>query len=206
MPAYKKRMQKGGENGLDVRSDEDIPALEAMMGGNQTTFVLIYADWCGHCHRYMPTWDELQKIPGRTANMAKVHHDMQEKISALKDAKIQGYPSVVKVLPSGKLEEYRAEANETTNAIQSMRDMKEMERELKGKAQSGGAKQVGGELMTAFVGAIQAAGPSALLLLAHGALQDQKKQKGGYKPPKRQTRRGRSRRARHGKTRRFARK
>lgn len=196
------RKQKGGNSGLDVRAESDIPNLNAMIGGN-TTFVLVYADWCGHCHHYMSTWEELEKIPGRKANMAKVHYDMQEKVDAIKDAKIQGYPSVVKVLPSGKMEEYTIDGNDTTNAIQNMRDMKEMRRQL--TTQSGGAlqmqKQSGGELMTAFLGAIQGAGPAALLLLAYGALQD--RQKGGFKSPKRQTRRGRSRKSRYSKTRRF---
>jgi thiol-disulfide isomerase/thioredoxin len=190
MPRY--RGQRGGDanqTGMDVRSQSDISTINAMIGGNNVTFVLIYADWCGHCHRYLPTWDELEKTPGRKANMAKVHYDMQEKIPALKDAKIEGYPSVVKVMPNGKLEEFTAKGGEMTNAMQNMRDMDEMRRELTN--QSGGG-QKGGELASAFVAAIQAAGPAALLLLAHGALTE--KQKGGFRSPKRQTRRGTSRR------------
>ncbi len=200
MPLRKK--QRGGGDGLDVRSEKEIPQLNSMLEGNQSTFVLIYADWCGHCHRYIPTWDELEKTPGRKANMAKVHYDMQEKIPALKEANIQGYPSVVKVLPSGKLQEYSAEGGEMTNAMQNMRDMDAMKREIIGGQAGGGGntKQAGGELMSAFLGAIQSAGPAALLLLAHGALTE--KQKGGFRPPKRQTRHGKSRRSRFRKTRR----
>ena len=67
---------------LDVRSDSDIPALKDMMGGKGGCMILVYADWCGHCHKYMPFFEnELEQIPGRTVNMAKVHYDMQDKIS-----------------------------------------------------------------------------------------------------------------------------
>ena len=62
-------------------------------------------------------------------------------------------------------------------------------------------KQRGGMagLASAFMGAIKAAGPAALLLLAHGALSDRKKEMktlGGFKGPKKQTRRASTRKQR----------
>lgn len=117
-------------------NDTDIPALSNMLHNGRTTFVLIWADWCGHCHRYKPFWEKLAKIPGRTANIASVHHDMQEKIPELANAKIQGYPSVVKVTPGGEIEEFPEEADAAastakTNAIPYMRDERTMTKELR---------------------------------------------------------------------------
>jgi thiol-disulfide isomerase/thioredoxin len=263
---------------LDVRSMNDAKKLNSLLENGNITLILIYADWCGHCHRYLPTWSELEKTPGRKANMARVHHDMQENVPAIAEAKIQGYPSVVKVLPSGELEEYKTpESEESTNALPSMRDTDEMKKELfaapaapavpaapasnkkwafapqhamprmgqrrvvsntrKNKAVAkpvqpasappafaapadeqlpgmqngviyqGGARrstrrssQRGGMagLANAFMGAIKAAGPAALLLLAHGALSNRKKEMktlGGFKGPKKQTRRASTRKA-----------
>ena len=94
------------------------------------TLVLIYADWCPHCHEYLPTWDEFANLPGRNANMAKVHFDMQEKIPAIANAKINGYPSVIKVLPDGTIEEFKNESGESTNALPNMRDKNEMIKNL----------------------------------------------------------------------------
>jgi thiol-disulfide isomerase/thioredoxin len=100
---------------LDVRSEKEVDKLNSLMNQAPFTLVLIYADWCPHCHEYLPTWDEFANLPGRNANMAKVHFDMQEKIPTIANAKINGYPSVIKVLPNGTIEEFKDESGESTN-------------------------------------------------------------------------------------------
>jgi thiol-disulfide isomerase/thioredoxin len=112
---------------LDVRNEEQIPELRQLILNGPTIYVLIHADWCGHCHRYMPKFKEIAKTPGRVANMAAVHHDMVEKVPELKNAKITGYPSVVKVEPTGKVEDYKVPGTpETTNVVPQMNDPKVM--------------------------------------------------------------------------------
>jgi thiol-disulfide isomerase/thioredoxin len=208
MPAY--RNTKGRfrpptpiEKGIDIRSVQDTSKLESIMKNGAPTFVLIYADWCGHCHRYLPTWDKLENTPGRTANMARVHYDMQEKIPAIKDAKIQGYPSVIKVLPDGRIQSYASEGG-ATNAMPNMREEGEMEAELLGQdphangtpttPQFGGSwhRQAGGSILAAFASAIQQAGPAALLLLANSALPKRSRAR-TYRVVKRSSRRASTR-------------
>ena len=116
---------------IDVRKPSQIPELETMISNGPSTFILIYADWCGHCQRYKPTWNDFETMPGRTANIASVHHDMMEQVPVIANAKIEGYPSVIKVEPSGKIEEYSVPGSrETTNAIPIMRDVASMKKEL----------------------------------------------------------------------------
>ncbi len=197
------------EKNVDIRSTEDVGRLNAMLKNGAPTFVLIYADWCGHCHRYLPTWSQLEDTPGRTANMARVHYDMQEHIPAIKDAKIQGYPSVIKVLPDGRIQSFAAEGG-ATNAIPYMREDGEMRADLQGNDphangaganasnQSGGSlRQQGGSVLGAFTSAIQQAGPAALLLLANAALRPTaRKLARTYRTPKRASRRASTRRMR----------
>ena len=110
-----------------------------------------------------------------------------EKIPFIKDAKIQGYPSVIKVNPDGRIETYQSEGG-ATNAMPTMRDEAVMQAELTGRNQSGG--QRGGNVLQAFLSALQVAGPSLTFLLANQAL----KRRRTYKSPKRASMRAKSRR------------
>ena len=216
---------------LDVRSPEQASELEKMIKAGPLAFILVYADWCGHCHKYMPTWKKFEKTPGRTANIAKVHHDMLENVPTIKDAKIQGYPSVIRVEPSGKITDYKVPGSpEVTNAMPIMRDEAAMMKEL--KAASNAAKlsptpplkgpamdrgepgiqddiaeagdlraknallpQQGGgvSVAAAFMSAVKAAGPAALLLAATSLLPRRSRT---YKSPKKSSPRGSTRRLR----------
>ena len=214
---------------LDVREETQIPELHQLILSSPTTYILIHADWCGHCHRYMPKFEEIAKTPGRVANMAAVHHDIAEKVSELANAKITGYPSVVKVTPDGKVEDFKVPGTgETTNVVPQMNDPKVMKQLVKAvetaqpntklpgpqgtllsntnfieknaeitknSPQAGGAY---GSVLNAFVGALNKAGPAALLLLGSTLLPKQKQKRGKtYKSPKKASRRASTRRNRH---------
>ena len=202
---------------IDVRNENQANELEAMIHAGPITFVLIYADWCGHCTRYKPTWHELEKTPGRTANIASVHHDMVEKIPSIANAKIQGYPSVIKVKPSGAIEEYNVPgSSERTNAIPNMRNSAEMRQELVSASpnsgtpgtQSGlvgltgiktkesleeiqkGGASVFSSVTNSFVTAFKKAIPSTFSMLRF----KKEKRRRTYKSPKKASRRAHSRR------------
>ena len=108
---------------LDVRKPNQILDLKQLILNGPNTFVLIYADWCGHCHRYMPKFKSLAKTPGRVANMAAVNETVLKSIPELSEAKISGYPSVIKVNSDGKIEEYTVPgSSESTNVVPDMND------------------------------------------------------------------------------------
>ena len=116
---------------VDARDEAKAAKVEALIHKGPLTFVLVYADWCGHCTRYKPTWKALEKTPGRKANIVSVRDDMLSKVPTIANAKLQGYPSVIKVSPTGQMEEYKVPGElEPTNAMPDMRDTKLMKKEL----------------------------------------------------------------------------
>lgn len=133
MPQHRNKLGRFATPPIDVRDEAAAKEASALFQNGSITMVLIYADWCGHCHHYLPTWKKLGNTPGRNANMVSVHHDMVEKVPAIANAKLDGYPSVLKVEPNGKIEEYKVTGSaNVTNAIPYMRDEKKMKNMLTG--------------------------------------------------------------------------
>jgi thiol-disulfide isomerase/thioredoxin len=84
---------------VDVRSNSDVPKFESMIKAGPV-FVLVYADWCGHCTRFKQSmWDEVAKSNQKKVNAAAVHYNMVDKTS-MKNANIEGYPTLFEVKSS----------------------------------------------------------------------------------------------------------
>ncbi len=84
---------------VDVRSESDIPKFESMVKTGPV-FVLVYADWCGHCQRFKQNvWDDVAKSSAKNVNTAAVHYNMVNK-TTMKNAPLEGYPTLFEVKPT----------------------------------------------------------------------------------------------------------
>lgn len=84
---------------VDVRSESDVPKFESMIKLGPV-FVLVYADWCGHCQRFKhDMWDEVANSTKKGVNTAAVHYNMVDKTS-MKNTPIEGYPTLFEVKPT----------------------------------------------------------------------------------------------------------
>ena len=95
---------------LDVRSNKQLKEFERRIKQGGITIVLVWAPWCGHCHKFMPHFDEAAKSPNRSVQAVKVEETMLPAVNAVltkninKSAKplsVEGYPSLLVVDKNG---------------------------------------------------------------------------------------------------------
>lgn len=121
----RRQTKKGRLNPVDVRSKKDVGAFEGLLGSGPLTIVLVYADWCGHCQTFkQKMWNEVSAMPNKKLNTASVHYDMVENTS-LKNAKIDGYPSLLLVGTDKKPATFK-ENGTTTNAMPAPQNKEEL--------------------------------------------------------------------------------
>lgn len=85
--------------------------------GNDKKLVLFYADWCGHCKKLKPTWDETAEEVNKNGNkMLKVNcgKKSEEEEEIMKKYNIEGYPTIL-VFKNGKPTDY--EGDRTSEAF-----------------------------------------------------------------------------------------
>lgn len=122
----RKRQTKVGKlNPIDVRSKSDVSAFESLLGKGPLTIVLVYADWCGHCQTFKEKmWNQVSSMPNKTLNTASVHYDMVENTS-VKNAKIDGYPSLLLVGTNKQPATFKGDSGET-NAMPAPGSVEEL--------------------------------------------------------------------------------
>ena len=85
---------------------------------------LYFADWCGHCIKFKPTWEEMKTYKNQHSEMfknielaefeSKKLRDLKKKDKTINGLPIEGYPTI-KIEIRGK--EYNYEEERSPSAI-----------------------------------------------------------------------------------------
>jgi thiol-disulfide isomerase/thioredoxin len=110
---------------VDIREEAQLGELQKRITNGPLTLVLVYADWCGHCQRFKPMMEELEKYPNRSVQTARIRDDMFPK-SSISSAKVEGYPSLMLVKKSGEVATFKTPEGEITNAIPEHTNLQKM--------------------------------------------------------------------------------
>jgi len=120
---------------LDVRSKGAMSKLEKMMKKMTVVLVLVYADWCPHCHTYKDeVWSKVKAMRKKNSSVgiAAVNEKVMQD-SPFSTAKINGYPSLLLIGKDGKLAEFKDESGQPTNALPNHKDMNMLSGIVKGE-------------------------------------------------------------------------
>ena len=96
---------------LDVRKEKDLIPLMNRIKSGPITIILVYADWCSHCHSFKPKFDTAARKRTLPYPVAYVEDSMlsmaNEKLKSLNGSpntlSVQGYPTVVAVSNQGQM-------------------------------------------------------------------------------------------------------
>jgi hypothetical protein len=112
---------------LKVDAKHKIPKFEQQIKGGTINFVLVYAEWCGACHRFMDNiWNPMCKGKARHNRMA-VRDDMIKNTS-LANANFDYLPSVLIVDEAGQLQSFKTPEGKDTNAMPTPKSLNDMKR------------------------------------------------------------------------------
>ena len=81
-------------------------ALETFENDNKPSFVIYYAEWCGHCKRTMPEFEKLKNSYNGNIRIVAINSEDEKYSQLIKKQEISGFPTI-RYYPSGLSSSYQ---------------------------------------------------------------------------------------------------
>jgi len=97
---------------LDVRSKKSLGEFKKRIKAGPITIIMVYADWCGHCHTMMPHFNAASASPGRSVQSITLNETMMADANSVinrsinnkaKPLSVEGFPSLIMVDNKGNV-------------------------------------------------------------------------------------------------------
>ena len=85
--------------------------IEGFNNNPQLTF--FYAEWCGHCKKMLPEWEDFEK---KYPSNCKKYESKEISDEMSKKYEINGYPTIVLIQNNEKIKDYTGERNSSSFA------------------------------------------------------------------------------------------
>jgi thiol-disulfide isomerase/thioredoxin len=112
---------------VDVNSMDMLGEVKKRIAKGPLTMIFVYADWCGHCQNYKSKFAELEALPNRSMQIARVRDDVFPSLG-VKNGEIDGYPSVIAVTPQNKAINFKDSQGNSTNTVPDHNDITNMKK------------------------------------------------------------------------------
>lgn len=129
-----KSQPKNNNVSLNVRNEAEADNALDIMKKSPITIVLVFANWCPHCHSYMETWNKLKGLPNRApmvemdaaSDEPGAKEAVQEFLNSMKGPdgtpmEVNAYPTVLSVKNNkGALEAEPVENSRDEGAMEEL--------------------------------------------------------------------------------------
>jgi thiol-disulfide isomerase/thioredoxin len=119
--------RKNKKGVIKVSDESQLKEFEDILKKPKVKVILIYAEWCGACHKFMDNiWNPMCGAPAKHERGA-ISSELVEK-SSLAKANYNYLPSVILVNEEGKIQEFSTETGEPTHVIPTPKTLDDMKR------------------------------------------------------------------------------
>jgi thiol-disulfide isomerase/thioredoxin len=84
----------------DLKGSFKLEAFDNQNTGSHATFVMFYANWCGHCQRTKPEFQKLKDSYKGSVKILMIDAELDEHKELVQSQNIKGFPTI-RYYPSG---------------------------------------------------------------------------------------------------------